>query len=259
MRATRLLLASASLFGRAARVFEALAAGTLTRSQLREGIAADWGDFRQDRDEVVRGLFEWEERLLNRTLPASGDLLLIGCGTGREVMALAARGYRVTGIDPSSEALAAANRFLAERQLTAHLIEGFFEDTTITGPFDAVVFSHRTYGLIQGRRFRVKALSKAAGLIRSDGPIVLSYLLGPGMHPVRRAAAVASARLMRNELLVEAGDQFFARPAGGFGYEHEFGAGELASEATEAGLAILYQSDGSCPGVILKSADREIR
>lgn len=42
--------------------------------------------------------------------PAEGGLIDAGCGTGRQAMALAARGYRVIGVDSSDEMLVVANR-----------------------------------------------------------------------------------------------------------------------------------------------------
>ena len=39
---------------------------------------------------------------------ASGDIVDLGCGTGRLALLLAARGHRVTGVDPSPQMLAVA-------------------------------------------------------------------------------------------------------------------------------------------------------
>ena len=224
---------------------------------MKAGIAAEWGEFRQDREEVLRGLFDWEHQVFTKALPPSGRLLLIGSGTGRELIALASRGYHVTGIDPSARALATASRLLEEQRLEAALVEGFFEDAEIRESFDAVVFTHRAYGLIQGRRFRIAALRKAAQLIESGGgPVILSYLVGTGMHPVRRTAAAASARLLRRDLSLEPGDELFARQAGGFGFEHHFQPVDVASEVAEAGLTIDFAIDGSCPALVLRDTSR---
>ena len=251
---TRVFLAIASVCGRAARVFEALAAGTLTRQQLRSGIAEDWGSFRQDPEEVYRGLFQWEEQVLGEVIAGSGDLLLVGCGTGRELVALASRGYRVVGLDPSVSALETAGRFLAARDLPATLIPGFFEETDVPGQFDAVIFTHRAYGLIQGRQHRVGALQKAATLLRPTGRIVVSYLQGTGSHAVLQVAARVGGRLAGSDWRVEPGDHLYATRSGGFGFEHHFSANEFESEVADAGLTRVHAIDGPCPAVVLDIA-----
>jgi SAM-dependent methyltransferase len=252
---TRVFVGIAAVCGRAARVFEALAAGTLTRQQLRAGIARDWAAFRQEPEEVYRGLFQWEEQVLGAAIGDSGDLLLIGCGTGRELVALAGRGYRVVGLDPSAPALETARRLLAARDLPGTLILGFFEDTDVPGQFDAVIFTHRAYGLIQGRQRRVGALHKAATLIRPGGRIVVSYLRGTGSHAALQAAMRVGARLAASDWRVEPGDHLYATRSGGFGFEHHFSRDEFESEATDAGLRRVHAIDGECPAVVLEIAD----
>src|SRR6266542_1612341 len=104
---TSVLFHSGLICARAAQVFNALAAGTVTRADLRAGIARDWEGFNALPEEAFGGLLPWERALLDRVIRPGGRVLVIGSGTGREVIALAERGQEVIGIDPSGPAVTA--------------------------------------------------------------------------------------------------------------------------------------------------------
>jgi SAM-dependent methyltransferase len=222
---------------------------------LRDDIAREWDHYRQDPEEAIRGLFEWERAVLEKALRPADRILVVGCSTGRELIALAEQGYRVVGVDPSGPAVATARVFLERTGRQADLIHGFFEDVRFSEAFDVVVFSHRTYGLIQGADCRVGALRRAAGLLNPGGRVVLSYLLGPGMHPALVAAARLGAVLGRSDLRIERGDAVHCIRSSAFGFEHHFGPDEFVVEAGRAGLSVLYEVDGPCPAVILGHPD----
>lgn len=245
----------ARTLGQATRLVEALAAGTRSRNELRDDIAREWDHYRQDPEEAIRGLFEWERAVLEKALRPADRILVVGCSTGRELIALAEQGYRVVGVDPSGPAVATARVFLERTGRQADLIHGFFEDVRFSEAFDVVLFSHRTYGLIQGADCRVGALRRAAGLLNPGGRVVLSYLLGPGMHPALVAAAWLGAVLGRSDLRIERGDAVHCIRSSAFGFEHHFGPDEFVVEAGRAGLSVLYEVDGPCPAVILGHPD----
>ena len=244
-----LILVARGLTG-ATRVVESLAVGTLSRDGLRSAIARSWDDFRQDREEILRGLFDWEHRVLDETLRPGDRVLIVGCGTGRELIALAARSHAVVGVDPSGRAVRLARTVIDEMRLNAEVLEGFFEDVAFPGAFDAIIFSHRAYGLIPGSRFRVAALRKAAGLLTDRGRIILSYLNGRGMNPLLVRAARIGAVLGRSNLQIERGDEVHRGPRG-FLFEHHFGPGECADEAVKAGLSVENAWDGVCSSLVL--------
>jgi tRNA (cmo5U34)-methyltransferase len=78
---------------------------------------------------------------LGSLLGAEADLLIVGAGTGEEIVQLGARypGWRFTGVDPSPEMLAVAQQRLAEAGLaertTLHV--GVVDDLPTTSRFDA--------------------------------------------------------------------------------------------------------------------------
>ncbi|MEU0208864.1 class I SAM-dependent methyltransferase [Streptomyces canus] len=53
----------------------------------------------------------------------AGEVVDLGCGDGRNLAALAAAGYRATGVDVSETALAKAERRLSSRELTARYVK----------------------------------------------------------------------------------------------------------------------------------------
>ena len=77
----------------------------------------------------------------------SGEVLDIGCGTGRVALDLAAHGHRVTGIDPAPDLVAA----LAARAREQRLMRARGQGPTDPSIVAAVVADARSFAL--GRRF----------------------------------------------------------------------------------------------------------
>lgn len=251
---TRLLFRASALFARIVRVFEAAAAGTLTRSDLRAGITREFEGF-NDKPELS-GLLSWEQELYDAVLRPGDSIVVVGSGTGRDVAALVARGYPVIGVEPSDTANAAAGRFLARRNACATLIGGFYE--TIDAPqADVVLFSHRTYGLVQGSSSRVGVLRKATASLKPGGRIIASYSAGRGLHPVLLRLVRAVEVLSRSDVRAEPGDDFYrvSSTPPYFGYEHSFAPGEFEREAHAAALRIAHQADSGCPVAVLVKRD----
>jgi len=97
------------------RVFSGLAAESLTtaeKSQLTVRIYDSFPDYRS----VGDTLYAWEEPWFGSRLPPPPAHILVGaCGTGREAVALAARGYRVDAVEPAPEFVAESRRRLGDR------------------------------------------------------------------------------------------------------------------------------------------------
>ncbi len=66
--------------------------------------------------------------------PVLGHVLDVGCGAGRAAVWLAARGYRVTGVDWQPEALALAQRLAASRCVSLRVVEADIRDAGALSP-----------------------------------------------------------------------------------------------------------------------------
>jgi SAM-dependent methyltransferase len=78
--------------------------------------------------------------------PAPKRILDLGCGGGRVLVSLAARGHRVVGLDRSERALGRCARALAAKKASADLVLGDFLAAPLpAGPFDAVLCLGNTF------------------------------------------------------------------------------------------------------------------
>jgi ubiquinone/menaquinone biosynthesis C-methylase UbiE len=87
----------------------------------------------------------WRQALVAQLGPRVHDTILdVGCGTGTlaVLVALAAPGCRVTGLDPDAAILARARAKAARRGAAVSFVEGFADDADRAGgPFDKVTSS----------------------------------------------------------------------------------------------------------------------
>ncbi len=199
------------------------------------------------------GLMDWERDIVERFIAPDARVLIVGAGSGRDVIPLVERGCEVTGVDPASKALNVARRALRDRQLTATLIDGYFEDVDLTGPFDVVVFSYFSYSYIPQSRRRVHALRKAASLSTSGGRIVVSYPRLPPPHPALIRIGRATAALFRRDWRLEPGDHISVHGGALRGFAHSFAEGEIERETAAAGLEIVSHVRHPDPVAVLRA------
>jgi SAM-dependent methyltransferase len=230
------------LVERVARGVFALAAGTLRRADLLYMSQRAARSF--NIDEAAGGrLYFWERNVYDQFLEKGERILIVGAGTGRDLLALADAGYEVVGVEPAPEAAAAARRLLAARGHSAHVIEAFFEDAILPGTFDAIVFSYVCYSHIPQSSHRIAGLQQAAQHLKAGGRIILTYLSvatafrTSGLKVMRLASWLTRSdwRPERNDRLepIDINERLAQ-------YEHWFPPGELESEIGAAGLKIVY-------------------
>lgn len=240
---TRVLFSFARVLGGASALLHYVGASTLRLADMKEGIQQSWQEFNRHEADITAGLMPWEEDLVQRFVEPLASVLIVGCGSGRDLLALVERGHRVTGVDPASSALSTARRVLRERHLPADLIEGFVEDVQLSGHFDVVMFSYYSYSYIPESARRIRVLCKAAAHLTPGGRILISY---PGM-PRPRLIMIRLARIMGtlsgSDWRLEPGDFVVPERSGTqafYRYAHSFQPAELDKEAAAAGLRTVY-------------------
>jgi SAM-dependent methyltransferase len=128
-------------------------------------------------------LFRTDTRFLDEVLPeplpqGGTRVLDLGCGTGRHLAHLGARGYEVTGLDLSPHMLREAAERLDREGVSARLVHG---DICRVGDmveldeqsFDAAICMFSTLGLVRGARRREDALAGWWKLLRPGGTLVV--------------------------------------------------------------------------------------
>lgn len=116
-----------------------------------------------------------DQGFLDEHLRDGGRVVDLGCGTGRSMLHLAARGCECVGVDLSGPMLiAAAGRFRASglpvTLIRANVVE---LDCLKDGAFDYALCLFSTLGMIRGRAERRRALSHAARVLRPGGRLIL--------------------------------------------------------------------------------------
>lgn len=229
-----------------ANLLGALAAGALSEAQIEAAIRQEWEDFARMDEGEPPGLMGWEQEFYGRFIQPDHHVLLVGCGSGRDVIPLIESGVTVVGVDIAAGAVERCRRNLERRGLSAHLIASSALAVDLEERFDRVIFSWFCYSYIQGASRRARVLRNAGGHLRPNGQILLSYLL---RHPDEEAtrwqafAARLGAQLSRSGWDPELGDEFEVRgpaPKGLIHYAHRFIASEIEAEAQDAGLAVSF-------------------
>jgi SAM-dependent methyltransferase len=114
--------------------------------------------------------------------PASGAHILdIGCGRGRHARALARRGWRVTGLDLSEDAVAAARSQAADDALDerASFQVGDMRTPVCDGCADGVVNLFTSFGYFDADADNERALAAMATALRPGGWFLQDFLNAP--------------------------------------------------------------------------------
>jgi SAM-dependent methyltransferase len=152
----------------------------------------DWGEGHFE--EIGAELLPAAEVVVTAIAPRSGEHLVdLGCGDGNAALLAAARGARVTGIDPSTRLLEVAATRATERSLEATFLEGVAAAMPLpSASADAIV---SVFGVI----FAPDAPSAAAEIARvatSTCRVVLSAW--------RPGGAIAVVARLRNDAIARA-------------------------------------------------------
>jgi len=110
-------------------------------------------------------LFQWARLRKIRRLKRTGRLLDVGCGKGRFISYIAARGWDVQGVEPSE-----ARRKASRERLLRGRVVGTLEDVDAGEKFDVVTFWH----VLEHIPRPVETLRKALKHLKEDGFLLVA-------------------------------------------------------------------------------------
>jgi SAM-dependent methyltransferase len=242
------LVGLARTLDRGVAVSTFLAAGLLRFETLGRHMAENWRHFgaTQAEPDVARGLFDWEKQFYGPFLAAGDRVLVVGCGSGRDLIPLLEQGCRAEGLEPVAACADLARARVAARGLSAPVYTADIAAATLSGRYDVVIFSWFCYSYIPQRAQRIAVLRRVKDHLTTGGRILITYILArpAPRRSTWRLARIAS-QLSAADWRPEYGDVFVARPdTGCIHFEHHFAPAEIEAEARAAGLAVqLHEHD----------------
>jgi SAM-dependent methyltransferase len=135
------------------------------------------------------GLTPWERdevpeqvREMAAEFAQPGRALDLGCGSGRDAVHLAQRGWAVTGVDAVPRALEAARERAATAGVKVEWAEGDvtrLDELALHGGFDLVLDRGCFHGLPDDAR---EACARGVNALASPGATLLMFAFSPGFH-----------------------------------------------------------------------------
>ncbi|MEX0890273.1 MAG: class I SAM-dependent methyltransferase [Balneolaceae bacterium] len=116
--------------------------------------------------------------LIEEILPLESyrKLLDLGCGRGRHSLTLAERGYHVTGLDLSEEAIRKAEKKARDRKLTqVSFLTGDMREP-LPCSFDAILNLFTSFGYFESDQENRRVLSSVSKMLRPGGIFFMDYL-----------------------------------------------------------------------------------
>jgi len=123
-------------------------------------------------------------------------VLELGCGTGRLLLALAAAGYSVTGVDVSAAMLARAQQKLAARPDLAgrvRLVQADARDLALEQRFALAFWAINSFMHLTTQAAQLRALARTKEALRDGGLLIIDVF-----HPDLAMLAEADGRLVHD-------------------------------------------------------------
>ena len=111
------------------------------------------------------------EKILH--LRKGSRILDLACGAGRHTIALAGRGYAVTGYDLSEELLRRARADASRAKVKATFVHGDMRELKFRGVFDAVINMYSSFGYFDSVEEDRKVLAGVARALKPRGKFLM--------------------------------------------------------------------------------------
>jgi SAM-dependent methyltransferase len=217
--------------------------------------------------EFRKYLFPWEEQVIDKFFPPPPARILVGgAGGGREVFALASRGYEVVAFEPSRALVESMSDMVCEA-MAVEVFRAGYDDLPHLSPakpgnsmanledmstFDAAIVGWGSFSHLTSKESRVRALKAFAKA--SKGPIVVSFLsFRPSAKDIPPASKLR--RFLHGNFNREAGNAFSVY----IGFYHEMHEAEMIDIAHQSGLKIVHLNtdgrDTNWPHAVLMAGD----
>jgi len=118
-------------------------------------------------------------RLLD--LPEGNAILDLACGHGRHAIALAQRGYRVTGQDLSDAFLERARSDAAAAGVDVRWVRGDMRSIPFAAEFDAVINVFTAFGYLESDSEDLKVLREVHKALKPGGQFLIEYIHHAGL------------------------------------------------------------------------------
>jgi hypothetical protein len=192
------------------------------------------------------GLRDWERRFVERYLAPGARLLVSSAGGGWEVLALHRQGFEVAAFECNPLLAAWGNDFLRSRDVPVVIGPAAPDRCPPDLPDrDAVLVGWGAYSHIRPSSRRVEFLHRLRGILRTDGPILVSFLERNGGSDLKASRLANRIRRPLRRSTFDPGDIFGPPPL------HLFDRAEVEAELKAAGFRTdFYRSEGSYPHAV---------
>ena len=109
--------------------------------------------------------------------PSTSSVLELGCGTGRLLIGLAKRGYRVIGVDNSHPMVEYLSEKARRLGVTVHVVEQDMEKFVIPEKVDAAFCAINTFRYLLTEKAGLDHLSSVGESLRPGGIYVIDFVL----------------------------------------------------------------------------------
>lgn len=157
------------------RRFTGSAAGPVDPRWYETFFEDDWLELAADHDaELTRSEVNFLVRELD--LEPGARILDLACGHGRHAVELAARGFRVTGVDISGPSLALARRRAAERGVDLELERMDMRELCADSQFTAVCSFSSSFGYLPREEDDLEVLARIARALEPGGHFLIETI-----------------------------------------------------------------------------------